>query len=43
MFLKAQTITVAIAANVSYAIEKLKSVFNETNPHIKIKGGQLPP
>ena len=37
MFLKAQPITVAVAANVSYAIEKLKSVFNETNPHIKVK------
>ncbi len=37
VFLKADTITIAVAANVSYAIEKLKSAFHETNPDINVR------
>jgi len=36
-FLNAQTINVAVAANVSYAIDELKSAFAKTNPKANIK------
>lgn len=36
-FLQAQTITIAVAANVSYAIEELQSAFKKENPNIEIK------
>jgi len=35
--LHAQTITVAVAANVSYAIEDLKKAFNKTYPKTKVR------
>jgi molybdate transport system substrate-binding protein len=36
-FLNAQTITIAVAANVSYAIEDLKKEFNKLYPNIDVK------
>ena len=33
----ANTITVAVAANVSYAINELVAEFNKTNPHTKVQ------
>lgn len=36
-YLSAGTISIAVAANVSYAIEDLKKEFNKTHPNIKVR------
>ncbi len=37
LFLQAKTITIAVAANVSYAIEELKTEFHQLHPDIKVR------
>ncbi len=36
-YLSAGTISIAVAANVSYAIEDLKKEFNKTHPDTKVR------